>query len=614
MIWKVHTNEQSKLFWHSELVFVFAFLYGLFWRYSFPSLSPSSEKITDLFFISNYYPGDTLPPLDNWNPPQLFDYYYAFQHYAAALLGRLFNLEIGTCYNLAFALIVALPLTLAWSISGYYIQKKALRFLLVCTLAFGGTGFSPILYFTHQAPDAPSTQNKNDWLQHGRAIENTSRLNIISSVRYIGGELDPNSQTDRKASKSTNNGVTPKRKTPLVLPSENFGYQFFLGDYHPPTGGFFLLFLAIALIASAENNRQSRTSQALLALCVPVMLITNTWTFPLLVLLILGWLAFRLIYKLPVDWVALFAGGLVGTFLIYPFLIGFTSNSLPTPIKFVSENLHTPISRFIGLHWPILLLLSFGFFEKKYRRLSLTLSVTWLSLLIISEFVYIDDPTGSQYERTNSVMKWWGWIQTGVIATLGAVCLGSSRKWIRWATVVVFIIINIAAIDLAKYWYYSGRPYQGKLAGHYWYTQNDTNRMMFEFLKEAPKGVVLERIIDNSFCNTSIYSIFNNKPVLLGWPLHLNTWHESVPRVWILKDEIEKFYNGEMDDSLAWLMSNNVEYIVFAPSDNNSNFNKINNQIKSQYSWQEYNHSRQRHTGIWVKISSASNLSYRYSQ
>ncbi len=616
MIWKTHTEQKSKIFWQSELIFVFAFLYGLFWRYSFPSISPSSEKLTDLFFISNYYPGDTLPPLDNWNPPQLFDYYYAFQHYAAALLGRVFNLEIGTCYNLAFALIAALPLTLVWSMSGYYIQKKTLRFLLVCTLAFGGTGFSPILYFFNQVPDVPSAQNKNEWVQHSYAVGNKSRQNIISSARFIGGELDSAFQTNWPANKSVAKGGAAESKSEklLVLPSENYGYQFFLGDYHPTSGGFFILFLAIALIASVENNRQSRASQALLALCVPVMLITNTWTFPLIVLLILGWLAFRLMYKLPVDWLALFAGGVAGTFLIYPFLIGFTANSLPTPIKLVPQDLHTPVSRFIGMHWPVLLLLGFGFFEKKYRRLSLTLSVTWFSLLTISEFVYIDDPTGAQYERTNSVMKWWGWIQTGVIATLGAVCLGSSRKWIRWATVVVFIIINIAAIDLAKYWYYSGKQYQGKLAGHHWYTQTATNRMMFEFLKEAPKGVVLERVLDNAYSNTSMYSIFNNKPVLLGWPSHLNTWHGDVPRVWILKDEIESFYRGEMDNSLVWLMSNNVEYIVFGPSDNNSNFDKINNQIKSSYSWQEYNHSRQRHTGIWVKITAASNLNNRVSQ
>jgi hypothetical protein len=332
------------------------------------------------------------------------------------------------------------------------------------------------------------------------------------------------------------------------------------------------------------------------------MLITNTWTFPLLVIFIFGWITFRVIYQQPIDWLALIAGGIAGTFLIYPFLSGFTANSTATPIDFVTGNMHTPVSRFLMMHWPFLLLLCFGFIEKKYRRMSITLSVTWLALLLLSEFIFINDLTGGKFERTNTVMKWWGWIQTGVVLTLGAACLGSSSKWLRWATVTIFMIINITAVDLLRYWHYSGRPYQGKLSGHHWYTQNPTNRMMFEYLNAAPKGIVLESILKNSFSNTSIYSIFNNKPVLLGWPSHINTWHGDVPRIWILKDEIDKFYRGEMDDSLSWLTGNNVQYIVFGPSDNDAHFNTINNQIKSSYVWHEYNHSRQRHTGIWVKI------------
>jgi uncharacterized membrane protein len=125
-------------------------------------------------------------------------------------------------------------------------------------------------------------------------------------------------------------------------------------------------------------------------------------------------------------------------------------------------------------------------------------------------------------------------------------------------------------------------------------------------LKDAPKGIVLENIYDNSFCNTSIVSIFNDKPVLLGWPSHLNTWHGNVPRVWILKDEIVKFYRGEMDNPQNWLDSHDVQYIVFGGEDHDAHFNKINNQIKSSYEWHEYNHSRQRHTGLWIKITGAS--------
>ncbi|MGD8833921.1 MAG: DUF2298 domain-containing protein [Desulfobacteraceae bacterium] len=608
MVYKHHKNAPAGEFWKSERVFVLAFLYGFFWRYSFPAISPSSEKITDLFFISNYYPGDALPPLDNWNPPHLFDYYYAFQHYAAALLGRVFNLEIGTCYNLSFALIAALPLTLAWSASGHYIKKKSLRILLVATLAFGGTGFSPILHLTLDAPNRPETEDKSKWVQYKHAMGEYSRQNIISSVRFIGRDMDPRFQKESRPEKSTTKGVSAKNnnkesKKPLVLPSENFGYQFFLGDYHPTMGGFFLLLLAVALIIHFENGRQPRLSQGLLAVCVPMMLITNTWTFPLIVLLISGWLAFRVLYRMPVDWPVLIGAGLAGTLLIYPFLAGFAANSLATPIKFVTGDLHTPVSRFIGMHWHVLLLLGFGLFDKKYRRLSLTLSVTWLALLLITEFFYIDDLTAAKYERTNSVMKWWGWIQTGVVVTHGTLCLGSSKKWIRWATVALFITINISALDLARYWYYSGRYSQGKLAGHNWYTENATNRMMFEFMKEAPKGVVLESISKNAYCNTSMYSIFNDKPVLLGWPSHLHTWHGKIPRIWILKSEIDTFYKGEMDNTLGWLESNNVDYIVFSPKDNDANFKKIDNQINRAYVWHEYNQSRKRHTGIWVKTS-----------
>ena len=127
--------------------------------------------------------------------------------------------------------------------------------------------------------------------------------------------------------------------------------------------------------------------------------------------------------------------------------------------------------------------------------------------------------------------------------------------------------------------------------------------MMFEYLKESPKGVVLESIIDNAYANTGIYGVFNDKPVLLGWPSHLSTWHGESPRVWVLKEEIDAFYRGDKTDALQWLAGNDVQYIIFNPTDDNNQFEAINNLVKSEFQWQEYNHSRQRHTGIWVKIN-----------
>ncbi len=608
MFWKEQETVKGKPFWISELVFALAFLYGFAWRFAFPSISPSSEQITDLFFISNYLPGHTLPPLDNWNPPHSFDYYYAFQHYAAALMGRVLNLDAGTSYALGFATITALTVSLIWFVASHFISRISLRVLLVATLVFGGTGFSPVLHLAYKDPDIPKASEQNQNRYHS-ALEAKARDNIINSVRYIGGSRDNSRSSDRDVRTGVANillpetGLVSSNKYRMVLPAENFGYQYFVSDYHPTLGGFFLLLLALALIVCVEQDKMKNVSQALLAACVPIMMITNTWTFPLLVLLIGGWLAFRWFYGKSIAWVWLIGGGVAVTLLIYPFLIGFAGRSLSTPVRFVPWEEHTPLSRFIALQWPVLLVLAFGFFEPKYRKLSLALSSVWLGLLMLSEVIFIDDPTGAQYQRTNTTMKWWGWIQVGVFASVGSLCLGSSKKWIRWATVAVFILVNAVALDLARYWLYSGKYYAGKLSGHHWYTHNATNRQMFEYLREAPRGIILENMLGNAYTNSSIYGVFNEKPVLLGWPSHLMTWHGNVPRVWILNEEIQRFYRGEMQDPIPWLLSQDIQYIIFRPEDDDKKFDTINNQIKSHYAWHEFNHARNRHTGIWVRLN-----------
>src|SRR5215216_3528202 len=96
--------------WRTETAFLGSFAWVFAWRFSYPGIVPSSEKLGDLAMISSYLPGTRLPPVDVWLPPFPFDVYYSFQHYAAALLGRLFNLGPGLTYNIAFCLIIALTM------------------------------------------------------------------------------------------------------------------------------------------------------------------------------------------------------------------------------------------------------------------------------------------------------------------------------------------------------------------------------------------------------------------------------------------------------------------------------------------------------------------------
>ena len=127
------------------------------------------------------------------------------------------------------------------------------------------------------------------------------------------------------------------------------------------------------------------------------------------------------------------------------------------------------------------------------------------------------------------------------------------------------------------------------------------DKQLFDYLRQAPKGIVLENLPDNAYMKSGVYSIFNDKPLLLGWPSHLNTWHGDVPYVWSLTSEIRAFYQGRKNDTLAWLQAHNVDYVVIGTDDKNVNFNKIEQQLEQQFFWFGFNGRGQKPVGVWVR-------------
>ena len=584
-------------FWQSEIVFGIAFLYGFVWRFTFPDITPSSERITDLYFIANYLPGSTLPPLDQWYPPHRFNFYYAFQHYGAALLGRIFGLDGGTSCNIAFALLMALPVTLAWHFTSSFLKTRGLRLLLLLALVTGGTGFSPLMQLVIGQPAGVDPS--------GGVAER-----IIASQRYIGNmELSTAQHFTTGLGKKLFPPLPGEQKPspdfePRELPEETFGYQFFLGDYHPPLGGYFLLLMALALIVAVETGGVGWIGQALLALTVPAVIVTNLWVFPLHCFLLAGWVGYRYWQQSPPDWGALLGGALLGSALIYPFLTEFTAQAIATPIKLVRGDDHTPWTRFLGLHWPLLVLVVLSLFQPSTRRPSLALALTFGALLLISEFVYVDDPSGGKYERTNTTMKWWGWIWAGGLVSLGTLTLASKTRFIRWAAILTLGLVSLQAYDLASYYILAGKQDRGYLSGHRWYTQDRHNRDLFHYLQAAPYGILLENQYGNAYTNTGIHALFTGKTALLGWTAHLLTWHGAVPDVWALMDEIKSFYAGTLPNSLDWLMANKVRYVVWSRADNSKHpqaFPTLSQQIGSRYVWQGFNDAGAAPVGLWVR-------------
>ncbi|MCU7959982.1 MAG: DUF2298 domain-containing protein [gamma proteobacterium symbiont of Bathyaustriella thionipta] len=278
----------------SESIFIAGFAYGFFWRFTFPDINPRAEEITDLYFIANYMQGVTLPPPDMWLAGYKFNIYYAFQHYAAALMGRMLNLEIGHTYNFAWCIMLGLISSVSWSMVTAITHKKWIKILVVAIVLIGGNGVSP---FTHLLTDI-----SNQWETNRHLVLES---NIWTTIRFIGG-FDVRMNTDMAATlfadshhllkeglerpHEINAAIKEALSGRPVLSMETLSYLIYSGDFHAPVGGIFILLLSLAAFTRLENpNCQDRhLLHFLLGSSVPLTLVINAWIFPLQFMLLVS--------------------------------------------------------------------------------------------------------------------------------------------------------------------------------------------------------------------------------------------------------------------------------------------------------------------------------------
>lgn len=590
--------------WRQEPVFVVAFFAALFWKYSFPDIDAHAEQLTDLAFIASYLSGVTLPPPDYWLPDHRLDFYYSFQQYGAALLGRILGLAPGYAMNLASVLLSAMLASLAWSVVSLYCTPRWPRVVLVYAIMLGGTGIAPLTHFIFD-------QNKP---ASGPAF--TAISNMWANVRFAG--MYDNDLADRPLS----HALFPKRTTDAAanpepdtrdLPLETLSYLMLQGEYHAPQGGLLLLFLALTCLALLEAPKRDKSEagrvsapvlQALLAATVPLTLITNAWVFPLQLVLFAAWIVYRYAYKTPPDWPAMLLGGIGALVLSYPFISQFAMHALSMPIKWVTPPDHTPLNRFIGIHWPALALLVLAVFQWRRQRLAVLLIALFVVLLVCSELFYADDSMADKFNRFNSTLKWWSWIYPGILLGLGSILLGAGR-WSRAASVVVLLLVSTMSIDMAAYWYYSDKTALGKFSGHHWLSKEQVGKQMLDWLQVAPDGVVLEGLEDGgAYMPSSALSLFAGKPVVIGWPTHEAQWRGGPTFITSVAEQARAFYHGNLPNAPTWLAMNQVRYIVWTRRDETRDATarrRIYEQISGAYRWKPFWVNGEDELGIWVR-------------
>jgi uncharacterized membrane protein len=565
--------------WRIEAIFHAAFAYALAWRYSYPDINESSEKLTDVTFVANYIRGDRLPPMDRWLPPFPFDMYYALQHYGAALMGRILETPAGTAYNLAICVIVAAVVTAAAGAAWLLVRRPGPALLLTAALVFGGTGASPFIRLV-----MPSTQ-------------------LHSSIRFLGSSLSPQLATRPFGQWLLRVDSVPG-KTPLDLPVELFSYLVGLGDYHPPLSGYLLLMVALLAIALIEAEESVLPAYAVLAATVPLSIPCNAWDFPIQMFLVGAYLFYRLWISKPVEWKAFSAGGVSAALLIYPFLARFAphASGLHNALRLVPRGLHTPPVAGLLVFYPLLVVLALSLICGERSSQSLAFCAIWVALLAASEFLFIDDIYGGQFERFNTVLKWWSWIYSGTLLTVGAVNLRSPSRVCRWGTGAVLVLISAYGADLYANLVNLPKPHLGQLDGSAWLRDDKAQRAILEFLQTQPDSIVLQRLPDRSYIPAPALITFSGQTPFLGWANHEDIWRGYRADIEHRSVEIGQFYSGDLPEAERWLEQNRIRYILWLQDENKlpaGTFEKIDEQIHSQYLWSDYSAQPGSRVGLW---------------
>jgi hypothetical protein len=561
-------------------VFAAVFLYAMSWRFIYPNIDGSSEKIADFSYICSYYTGATLPVPDAWFSPYLSTQYYSFQHYGAALMGRVLLLPTGSAYNIGYCLLIALGGS-AFAGAVCMVARKAwTRTAVIACFVIGGTGMTII--------DHETDKDVTPW----------------TNMRFIGSaQMDKPPLGPLLKAYNAKFPIVEDNNYVMELPGEIYSYVVFLGDYHAPLSGYYLLGLCAMGMLLWGRTLQLRYA-AMAGATLTWTLLANTWVLPLQGLAIFMWLAVN--WR---DWrqlVPAVAGGAAIVWLAaWVYLSAFTAaaSGYDTAVRLVPWVEHTPPLLFLLFFLPTIAFIALGFASGSIqgRRLALL----WLALLLFTEFFYVDDEYSGHYDRFNTTLKWWPWVMAGTLMTLAPFIMEQAKR--RWVRVVGFFFCLYPcfyAYDLWKPMWYGPKDSVGKIEGTYYLTKEEFPRLMLGRLKVEKPGVVIERPDEKgAFTDSAVIPLFAGQQMWLGWWGHELLWRENREDVRRRHDRLMLFYSGGITDGGKWLLSQGIDYVLwYRPGDTPEMWEKINKNISPEYVWTDiltYQNEDGRRVGLW---------------
>jgi hypothetical protein len=513
-------------------IFLGSFAFVLYIKSLHPDIGTNSEALADLNRMLDYCYGETLPPTDSWLPPYNHQWYYSFMMYGASVVKRMFFLDLGTGYNISFALFIAL-IFVAGAGAAYYVSGRKMwvtlttLFFIIATF----TGGSAII-------DLLTRPHPNVWLA-----------------------VNLNTDWDNPA----NNPLTWFLKNdPYHEPLKLFppGMWIWMNEYHPTLAGHFMTLCAVLATLVAFNRDRSNWPWIFLLILPLLTVISAAWYLLVVGFLCAGGLAAAWwAGRRPENLKFVIFASLIALVLIWPTLVTFTSWSTGQEIGWNHKEWRTPFWIFVIEWWPIYVpwfLLCFV-----WHRLN---SVgRWFHAAVAIMFICTElFNVGSL--RWDTTEKMWGAIYSAGLVTLIPLILVEKGLIFRFPSLVLFLTAAISLycwLDNTMGWL-DWKNVVFHTEGDSYMMGNDQMKRMLQVLQPYKGLTVLAGKSEWAYSESPGIAVFTENRCYSAWFHSENICgHEGEAeyRMQLTND----FYDGKLSDPLGFLEDNNISAVLIWP-------------------------------------------------
>ncbi len=584
--------ESLNLFWRQRHWHIFFLEEGLFltalagWAF-IRGHNPAIyglEKFMDFGFVNAALNAASMPPPDMWFAGEAINYYY-FGHYVCAFLTKLTGIDAAVAYNLMMASLFAFTFALVFSLAGnlayLYLGKRSwhvpLTGLMAGALLTLGSNLHTFIY----AFLLPTLGKASSWSYY-----------YPDSTRFIGYNPDLPDKTIHE------------------FPA----YSFVVADLHghvsslPFVLSFLLILLAVstALLNKEEVKKGSMSlaGQLLPAFFLALLIMTNTWDFP--IYLVVAGMVLTVAYvqnlSSPLDSLITAVRKLRNILifcilLAFPFLWSFQNFS--DGIGLVHSR--TPLYQLLIL-WGFYILIISVFLAVLCRercchgrgtlhnkggvstkacvllpsdKFVLVMILASLGLILLPELVYVKDIYSVEYYRANTMFKltYQATVMLAPVAAYGALRLIDAGRGALFQSAAAIICLVLFGLPLL-YPFWSLPGYYGPIRPGEYHSLNGLAYLeetapgdleaitWLKMREEKPPPVILEAD-GESYSDYGRISMATGYATILGWHVHQLLWRGDSEEVARRAAEVAMVYGGEdLKETRQILAKYNVSYII----------------------------------------------------